>query len=92
MLALPPSTRWQEAACSRAEPSPGLLAKMAEPMCSRARSVLAAGHGVHLCQHRGIGLAGTAGFFFGTHGLGTGHILRVAAGQGELGQLQGLER
>ena len=28
----PPSTFWQEAACSRAEPSPGLRAKMVEPM------------------------------------------------------------
>ena len=26
MLAPPPNTRWQDAACSRAEPSPGRLA------------------------------------------------------------------
>ena len=31
MLAKPPSTFWQEAACSRAEPSPGLLANTQEP-------------------------------------------------------------
>ena len=31
-----PSTRWQEAACSRAEPPPGLLAKITEPIWKAA--------------------------------------------------------
>ena len=45
---------------------------------------------MHLCQQGVIGFAGTAGFFFGTHGLGTAHILRVLAAEGELGQTQGV--
>ena len=33
MFAKPPSTFWQEAACSRAEPSPGRFANTQEPNC-----------------------------------------------------------
>ena len=89
-LAAPPSTRWQLAACFAGRAVAGLDGKHrgADVDSLAVRRNAGLGQGVIDSLHLGGQLAGLAGLIQRLDRLGTAHVGRVLAGEGELRQAQ----
>ena len=89
-----PARCWQEAACSRAEPSPGLTAKMVEPQLTSSRSgpgIAVASGAAYLCQRPASPLRGMpacGGFLRPARPWRGPTYCGILAGEGELRQPQ----
>ncbi len=100
IFAHPPNTFWQEAACSRAEPSPGFTAKIVLPI--QVFSLFISGYAFLISSQTGLSSSkashgqfpASRAFFCFLYFFCTSYICRVFSGQGKFCQSQwvGTER